>query len=30
MTANTRYSYTRTPPVTWGWGALTLGCLLLP
>lgn len=30
MTTNTRYSYTRTPQVTWGWGALTLGSLLLP
>jgi hypothetical protein len=30
MIANTRYSYTRTPRVTWGWGALTLGTLLLP
>src|SRR5437764_1000322 len=26
----TRYSYTRTPSVTWGWGALTLGAMLLP
>ena len=30
MTTNTRYSYTRTPRVTWGWGALTLGALLQP
>ena len=30
MTTNTRYSYTRTPQVTWGWGALTLGAMLLP
>jgi hypothetical protein len=30
MTTQTRYSYTRTPGVTWGWGALTLGALLLP
>jgi hypothetical protein len=30
MTTNIRYSYTRTPPVTWGWGALTLGGILLP
>jgi hypothetical protein len=30
MITNTRYSYTRTPQVTWGWGALTLGTLLLP
>ncbi len=28
MTTLTRYSYTRTPSVTWGWGALTLGALL--
>lgn len=28
MTTTTRYSYTRTPSVTWGWGALTLGVLL--
>jgi hypothetical protein len=28
MTTITRYSYTRTPQVTWGWGALTLGALL--
>jgi len=26
----TRYSYMRTPRVTWGWGALTLGALLQP
>jgi len=26
----TRYSYTRTPKVTWGWGAMTLGSALLP
>ena len=30
MTTTTRYSYTRTPQVTWGWGALTLGAMLLP
>jgi len=30
MTTTTRYSYTRTPRVTWGWGALTLGALLRP
>jgi hypothetical protein len=30
MTTNTRYSYTRTPRVFWGWGAMTLGTLLLP
>ncbi len=30
MTASSRYSYTRTPRVTWGWGSLTLGALLLP
>ena len=30
MTMNTLYTYTRTPRVTWGWGALTLGTLLLP
>lgn len=30
MTTNTRYSYSRTPPTIWGWGALTLGSLLLP
>ena len=30
MTTTTRYSYTRTPQVIWGWGALTLGALLLP
>jgi hypothetical protein len=30
MTTYTRYSYTRAPQVTWGWGALTLGSLLLP
>ncbi len=30
MTTNTRYSYTRTPRVIWGWGALTLGGMLLP
>jgi hypothetical protein len=30
MTTTTRYTYTRTPQVTWGWGALTLGTLLLP
>jgi hypothetical protein len=30
MTTTTRYSYTRTPRVTWGWGALTLGALLQP
>ena len=30
MTTNTRYSYTRTPRIIWGWGALTLGTILLP
>jgi len=30
MTTTTRYSYTRTPPVTWAWGAFTLSALLLP
>lgn len=30
MTTNTRYSYTRAPQVICGWGALTLGSLLLP
>ena len=30
MTTNTRYSYTHTPQVIWGWGALTLGTQLLP
>ncbi len=30
MTTPTRYTYTRAPQVTWGWGALTLGALLLP
>ena len=30
MTTNTRYSSTRTPRVLWGWGALTLGAMLLP
>ncbi len=30
MTTTTRYSYTRTPRVTWGWGSLTLGTMLLP
>jgi hypothetical protein len=30
MITTTRYSYTRTSRVTWGWGALTLGSLLLP
>jgi hypothetical protein len=30
MTANTRYSYVHTPQVIWGWGALTLGGMLLP
>lgn len=30
MTTATRYSYTRTPQVIWGWGALTLGSMLLP
>ncbi len=30
MTTTTRYSYTRTPRVTLGWGALTLGTMLLP
>jgi hypothetical protein len=30
MTANTRYSYTYTPRVLLGWGALTLGTTLLP
>jgi hypothetical protein len=30
MTTTTRYTYTRTPRVLWGWGALTLGTLLLP
>ena len=28
MSTNARYSYTRTPQVIWGWGALTLGVLL--
>lgn len=28
MTTTTRYSYTRSPRVAWGWGALTLGALL--
>ncbi len=28
MITPTRYSYTRAPSVTWGWGALTLGALL--
>jgi hypothetical protein len=30
MTAITRYSYTRTPQVVWGWGSLTLSAMLLP
>jgi hypothetical protein len=30
MSTPTRYSYTRTPRVALGWGALTLGALLLP
>ena len=30
MNDTTKYSYTRAPRVTWGWGALTLGALLLP
>jgi hypothetical protein len=30
MTANTRYSYVHTPQAIWGWGALTLGGMLLP
>jgi hypothetical protein len=30
MTTTTYYSYTRTPRVTWGWGSLTLGTMLLP
>ena len=30
MTTTTRYSYTRTTQVTWGWGALTLGAMLQP
>lgn len=30
MTTSTRYSYTRTPRVAVGWGAFTLGAMLLP
>lgn len=30
MTTTTRYSYMHAPRVRWGWGAMTLGSLLLP